>query len=171
MATIESTYPVPFFTEQPSSERRAEKAHAPNAVRLGRRWGYLTLGWAFFALGVVGAVLPLLPTTPFMILAAWAFSKSSPRFEKWLLEHRWFGPSLRRFKEQRVVPLKAKWMSWGTMSVTFTYCALSGHVPLWGLVAQAALMGYGAWYVSRFPSRPPTAEQKRAELGKGPRNP
>ncbi len=118
---------------------------------------YLGLGWGFFGLGVLGAALPLLPTTPFMILAAWAFSRSSPRFEHWLLNHKWFGPAVVRFRQHRVVPRKAKLMSWSMMSITFSYCAISGRVPWWGLVAQALLMGYGAWYVGRFPESSPSS--------------
>ena len=48
---------------------------------------YLVLGWVFFSLGAVGVVLPLLPTTPFMVLALWAFSRGSVRFEQWLYHH------------------------------------------------------------------------------------
>lgn len=57
-----------------------------------KRWCLMALGWLAFATGIVGIVLPLLPTTPFMLLAAALFARSSPRFHRWLLTHPWFGP-------------------------------------------------------------------------------
>ena len=61
----------------------------------------LGLGWTFFALGLLGTVLPLVPTTPFMLLALWAFSVGSERFHRWLYHHPVFGPPLRRWSEER----------------------------------------------------------------------
>jgi uncharacterized protein len=139
---------------------RVEPAPAPTATNEalrwgGRRWLYFGLGWLFFALGVLGAVLPLLPTTPFMLLAAWAFGNSSPRFERWLLEHRWFGEGIKRWRAHRVVPARIKRVSYLTMLATFTFSVASGRVAWWALLAQAALMGYGAWFLWRLPSQPP----------------
>jgi uncharacterized protein len=124
----------------------------------GRRLLYFVLGWSFFGLGVVGALLPGLPTTVFMLLAAWAFSNSSPRFERWLLQHRWFGASIRRWRAHRVVPARVKRIAYATMLTTFTVCLASGRVPWWLLLAQAVLMGCGAWFLARLPSEiPPEA--------------
>ena len=69
---------------------------------------WLTVGYVSLALGFAGVILPLLPTTPFLILSAFGFSKSSPRFEKWLLEHRQFGPAIRSWRRNRAVPRRAK---------------------------------------------------------------
>lgn len=129
------------------------------------RWGprravYFVLGWLFFGLGVLGAVLPILPTTPFMLLAAWAFSKSSRRFERWLLEHRWFGPGIKRWRAHRVVPARVKRVSYATMLVTFTLSVASGRLSWWALLAQGALMAYGAWFIARLPSKVPEAESR-----------
>jgi uncharacterized protein len=121
----------------------------------GRRLVYFGLGWLFFGLGVLGAVLPVLPTTPFMLLAAWGFSRSSPRFERWLLQHPWFGPGIVRFRTHRVVPMRVKLVSYATMLVTFGLSLASGRLSWWALTAQAALMGYGAWYLARLPSKVP----------------
>ncbi len=63
------------------------------------------------ALGAVGVVVPVLPTVPFLILAAWAGSKGWPALEKWLLEHRMYGPYIRRWRERGAVPRKAKWLA------------------------------------------------------------
>lgn len=117
------------------------------------------LGWAFFGLGVIGALLPIVPTTPFMLLAVWAFGRSSPRFEAWLLDHRWFGPGIRRFREHRVVPWSVKWTSWLSIGFAFALSVYSGRIPWWGLLGQALVMGYGAYYVARCPSRVPVAQE------------
>ena len=73
-----------------------------------KRWLFLSLGVMFLALGVVGAFLPLLPTTVFIILAAGCFARSSPRLETWLLGHPRFGPTLRAWRENGAIPRKAK---------------------------------------------------------------
>jgi uncharacterized membrane protein YbaN (DUF454 family) len=68
----------------------------------------LGLGWTFFGIGLVGTLLPLVPTTPFMLLALWAFSIGSERFHRWLYHHPVFGPPLQRWQRDRVIPLWAK---------------------------------------------------------------
>ena len=66
------------------------------------------LGSFFVMLGAAGAVLPLLPTTPFILVAAWCFARSSPRMHRWLLESALFGPIVRNWEQNRCVPLRAK---------------------------------------------------------------
>ena len=66
------------------------------------------LGSFFVMLGAAGAVLPLLPTTPFILVAAWCFARSSPRMHRWLLESALFGSIVRNWEQNRCVPLRAK---------------------------------------------------------------
>lgn len=66
------------------------------------------LGWFFVCLGLVGIVVPILPTTPFLILALAIFSKSSQRFHHMLLENKWFGPSLKRWEKSKTLPRRIK---------------------------------------------------------------
>tara|TARA_B100001245_G_scaffold230324_1_gene209741 strand:+ start:364 stop:735 length:372 start_codon:yes stop_codon:yes gene_type:complete len=68
----------------------------------------LALGWICVSLGFIGIFVPGLPTTIFLIIALWAFTKSSKRLRNWLLNHKRFGPILRNWQEHRVVPLRAK---------------------------------------------------------------
>lgn len=117
---------------------------------------YCSLGWLFFAIGVLGAFLPVLPTTPFMILALWMFSKGSQRFHNWLYNHTLFGPPLQRWNEHRVIPRAAKFMSVSMMSLSFTMMVLYSPMPWWSHLLVGALMAYGAWFVLSKPSEPPT---------------
>ncbi|PSW18796.1 DUF454 domain-containing protein [Photobacterium sanctipauli] len=68
----------------------------------------LLCGWICVGLGVLGAVLPLLPTTPFLLLASACFMRGSPRLNRWLMEHRHFGPILRNWHQNGAVSSKVK---------------------------------------------------------------
>jgi len=116
---------------------------------------YCSLGWLFFLTGLIGAFLPVLPTTPFMILALWMFSKSSERFHRWLYHHRIFGPSLQKWQQHRVIPTKAKLASISMMSLSFVYMLIYSPVSWQMDVLIGLFMLTGAWYVLSKPSRPP----------------
>jgi uncharacterized membrane protein YbaN (DUF454 family) len=60
------------------------------------------------ALGFIGVAVPIMPTAPFLILAAWCYSKGSPRFEEWLLNHRVLGPPVRNWREQGAISRRSK---------------------------------------------------------------
>jgi uncharacterized membrane protein YbaN (DUF454 family) len=69
---------------------------------------YNVAGVLALLLGIIGLFLPLLPTTPFLLLASWCFARGSERLHRWLLSHRVFGEYLRNFEAGRGIPLKAK---------------------------------------------------------------
>ncbi|EJF29751.1 MULTISPECIES: DUF454 family protein [Enterobacteriaceae] len=68
----------------------------------------LIIGWLAVVLATLGVILPLLPTTPFLLLAAWCFARSSPRFHHWLLYRSWFGSYLQHWQTHRAMPRGAK---------------------------------------------------------------
>ena len=73
------------------------------------------IGWLSVALGVIGIFLPVLPTTPFLLLAAACFARSSPRFYHWLVEHPRLGPWIRDYLNGEGIPLKGKVYAIGLM--------------------------------------------------------
>ncbi|WP_224243352.1 YbaN family protein [Hyalangium gracile] len=115
---------------------------------------FMALGFVCFGLGALGAFLPLLPTTPFMLVALWAFSRSSRRFHHWLYTHPRFGPRLQEWHEHGIVPVKVKVTAISTMIVSLSLMAFVARVK-WHVLAMAgASMLIGATYVLSRPSRP-----------------
>ena len=114
-----------------------------------------TLGWLLFGLGFVGVFVPVLPTTPFMLLALWCFSRSSDRFHEWLYTHKHFGPPLQSWQEHRVVPLKAKFIAVSFMIGSLVYVFMFSSTPVWAQALMLASMAFGAWFILTKPSFPP----------------
>ncbi|KJM64959.1 hypothetical protein B5M10_13705 [Pluralibacter gergoviae] len=79
----------------------------------------IIIGWLTIVLGTLGVFLPLLPTTPFILLAAWCFSRSSPRFHHWLLHRSWFGPYLRHWQQHKAMPPGARPRAIAVIIITF----------------------------------------------------
>jgi uncharacterized membrane protein YbaN (DUF454 family) len=72
------------------------------------KWVWFTIAWISFILGIIGAFVPVLPTTPFLLLAAFLFSKSSPRFHKMVMNLPWAGQAMKDWQDNRVIGIKAK---------------------------------------------------------------
>lgn len=72
---------------------------------------YITVGWLFLGLGFIGIFLPLLPTTPFVLFAAFCFSRGSTTLHRWLLEQKTFGPMIRDWNQHGIIRLRVKWTS------------------------------------------------------------
>lgn len=99
---------------------------------------YHGLAVACIGLGAVGIVLPGLPTTPFLLVAAWAAPKGSPRLARWLWQHPRFGHVLRAWQQERAVPRRAKWLA--ALLLTSSWVMLwAGGAPLPVLVFTAGL--------------------------------
>ena len=128
---------------------------------------YFLLGWCFFGLGAVGTVVPGLPTTPFMLLALWAFSKSSQRFHDWLYAHPTFGPPLQQWRSHRTIPLRAKLLAVTMMTLSFVYLAFFTDISVWIKLLIAMVMLYGAVFILSKPSRAPDRGTRPLSDGSG----
>ena len=108
---------------------------------------YLLLGLAMTGLGIVGAFLPLLPTTPLLILATWFFARSSPRLERWLLEHPRFGGLLRAWRDQGAIPRRAKILACCGIAVGVVFFWIGARPGYWLWLTGAAILGGSAGFV------------------------
>ena len=101
----------------------------------------IVLGWFFVLVGIVGVIIPILPTTPFMILAAAIFARSSPRFHQMLLNNRWFGKVLRDWEERGVLARSIKRKA--TLLIVLTF-SISIAILYEKSVLQLMLVGIAA---------------------------
>jgi uncharacterized membrane protein YbaN (DUF454 family) len=125
---------------------RGGRRAAPALVR--RLW--LAAGFGFVGLGFIGALLPLLPTTIFLILAAGCFARSSPRFEAWLLDHPRFGPTLRAWRAEGAIGGRAKALACLGMAGGYAAFWLGAHPrPAVQLGVAAALAACALYVLSR----------------------
>lgn len=117
--------------------------HGPGRAALNstQRAAYLALGLLMLALGFIGIFVPVMPTTIFVIAAAWCFGRSSPRLEKWLLQHPQFGPPLRAWRESGAISRRAKVTACLGMILGYGFFLIGAHpgLPLAGLVALIML--------------------------------
>lgn len=84
----------------------------------------IILGLVSLTLGIIGIFLPLLPTTPLLLFAAWCFVRSSERLYRWLISNRYFGEYIRNFRENRAIPLHAKVVAVSMVWLTIGYCVV-----------------------------------------------
>lgn len=112
------------------------------------RIGYLLGGLLSLLLGAVGAFVPLLPTVPFVILAAFCFARSSPRLEQWLVGHRHFGPHIAAWRSRGAISPAGK----RAALAAFAISAAAGFALLafpWSMIPAAAALIGGSWILSR----------------------
>ncbi|MDR2890497.1 MAG: YbaN family protein [Alistipes sp.] len=93
---------------------------------------YIVLGGVAVGLGVMGIFLPVLPTTPFLLLAAALWCKGSPRLYRWLLDNKLLGEYIRNFREHRAIPLRAK---------------IASVAVLWATILLSAFLAVEAWWL------------------------
>lgn len=123
--------------------------HPSRTVRVA----LVVAGTGFVGLGVLGAFLPVLPTTPFMLLAAACFARASTRFYNALLNNRAVGPTIREWRRYRSIPYRTKWMAIALMAATL---AASIVFAVEDRTLQIALAAFGvllAIWMARIPSR------------------
>lgn len=114
---------------------------------------YLALGWGLVALAGLGIVLPLLPTTPLLLLAVSCFLKSSERSRRWLLNSRLFGPILRDWYEHRAVRRPVKLLAFIVIAAVILFAYLRDlHWGIQGTILAMAVIGVS--FLGRLPTRP-----------------
>ena len=111
-------------------------------------WFWWVVGFTGLGLAVVGTVLPIMPTVPFLIVAAYGFNRSSPRFHAWIMNHPIFGPQIREWLEHRAIDPRVKAFVVASMAVGL--CVSFFLLPRgWWLVQVAVLTLVGAYIVTR----------------------
>ena len=119
-----------------------------------KRLVLISLGWICVSLAFVGVFIPGVPTTIFLIIALWAFTKTSKKLRYWLLHHKRFGPILSNWQEHKVVPLRAKilMVTFMILSVILFHYSLQNVYLTAGLIV---ILGFVARYVISLPSTVP----------------
>ena len=144
MAPQDPSHPLPPRAPAPTGRRIL-----PAPVR----WLLLALALVSLALGIVGIFLPVLPTVPFVLLAAWAASLSSPRLSRWLDQHPQFGKPLNEWRRHGVVRRRAKWAATlaMTVSATASLVLLQAH---WAALLAIVCMACVLVWLWRRPEQP-----------------
>lgn len=114
---------------------------------------WLVIGLISLALGIAGVMLPLLPTTPFVLLSAFCFARSSPRWHDWLMRHPGFGPLIRNWQQHRAIAPRAKLVSVASMAGVFGMSFVVG-APGSVIIAQAVILPITALIIVTRPSGP-----------------
>lgn len=159
------TEPHPETAQHPESAtgdaRRIEPAAGPLA-----RPALLALGWVAVGAAAVGVALPVMPTTIFLLIALWAFSRSSPRFGNWIRKHRVFGPFVRDWESYGAIPTRAKWLAIVMMGGSLAWLALFTAAPPIAVALTAGMLTCVAIYIMSCPAPParPTAGLSRQRV-------
>ncbi len=130
--------------------------------RYSLRLAYAALGAICLLLAIIGILIPILPTTPFVLLAAFFFSRSSRRLHNWILRQPILGPIIEDWERDRAVSTKAKWMAGIMITASLSVSVVFAPMPIW-LTIPLALAGVAVliFIVSR-----PTPEQAARRRGK-----
>ena len=131
----------------------AHRAPLPRPVR----WLLMGLALLSLATGIVGIFVPGLPTTVFVLIAAWAASRSSPRLHAWLLRHRVFGPMIVNWRNGGTVSRRAKWSATAAMAVCIAILFFSSS-RAWVAEAVSLLMLGILWWLWRRPEPAPATD-------------
>ncbi len=129
----------------------ARKSKPKENIALRPFW--LSLGALSLGCGVAGSVLPLLPTTPFLLLSAYAFARSSPRLHRWLTRHSQFGPLIRNWRLYGAIDRRTKLVAVAVMIFTPLITWIIG-APLWALGTQIVVLLVAASFVVTRPEVP-----------------
>lgn len=112
---------------------------------------FFMLGWLCVLLGLIGAVLPLMPTTVFLLIAAWAFARSSPRWHRWLREHPRFGETICAWEQHHAMPRRAKRVAWLTLGASYLFTATLLGPFSWGAIIGGICIAAVSLYIAHLP--------------------
>jgi len=113
------------------------------------RWAWLALGHGSVGLGALGAVLPLLPTTPFLLLAAWAYARSSPELRARLYRHPRYGAALRAWHEQGAIAPRAKALAVGLLLLSWTLAVWTTSHPATPWIMGGVVLAVASFLLTR----------------------
>ena len=108
------------------------------------------LGSLSLALGVIGIILPVLPTTPFLLLAAALYVRSSEKLYQWLINQKYLGSYIRNFREHKAIPLHAKIISISMIWITLTYCSITVSEQIWVKALFLILAAAITWHILTY---------------------
>jgi uncharacterized membrane protein YbaN (DUF454 family) len=129
--------------------------HNAAAAQFGlKRIMLMLVGGVMLALGVLGAVLPLLPTTPFLLAALACFARSCPPLERWLINHKRLGPSLRDWRRYRAIPAKAKTIAVASMMLSYAIFLIASDSGPGLQLGLALILSCCSTFILSRPSRP-----------------
>lgn len=117
------------------------------------RWLWLITGHILVVIGIAGIILPLLPGTPLLILAAACYSKGSERFENWLLNHPKYGPVIRDWRAYRIIPIKAKIIALCALAFGLCFPLFIIEVPPLAKLSALVVMPTVGAFILTFPSK------------------
>lgn len=117
------------------------------------RWLWIAFGGLCVALAFIGIALPLVPTTPFLLLAAFAFAKSSPRLHAWIMGHKRFGPMITNWNDHGAISRPTKVISLSVMAV-MPPLSWSFGAPMWTVVTQIVILSLSGLFIATRPSGP-----------------
>jgi hypothetical protein len=129
--------------QRPLEKERLRKRRASRPL-------WLVLGTASLGCGIAGLVLPLVPTTPFVLLSAFSFARSSPRLHRWLVRHQKFGPLIENWRRHGAIDRRSKIMAVTVMVLTPVITWMIG-VPTWVLLVQIVVLSVGLLFILSRP--------------------
>ena len=135
----------------PHNNQQSPGNHVKNDIL---RWLLICCGWFFVAAGVVGIFLPLVPTVPFLLLAAACFARSSVRFHTWLVQHNQLGPLIRDYLNGHGIPLRAKRIAIGMMWVSILASTFLLVQAVWLKIMLMAVAAGVTLYLLSLPTIP-----------------
>ena len=107
-------------------------------------------GTISLVLGIIGIFVPLLPTTPFLLLSAAAYVRGSERLYNWLINHKYLGVYIRNYREHKAIPLRAKIFSVTLMWLTIGYCIIFMDLPVWIKILLGCISICVTWHILSF---------------------